>query len=118
MADFDEILKLQQDKMDKRFEYRWCLDDKKNMVKRNADGYVKVFLSEETKWKDDPRANTVDGLVRVGDLILMKCPKEKVAERRRARIAKADPGNAYAAVKEEFRQAATKAGVATVEENS
>lgn len=113
----DEAMYVPEEWKDKRFHYSWVLDDKKAQTVARFKGYEPVRTADESGSKfrsnRDPRAS-VDGLIRVGDCLLMRCAvdsykKRKQDERRRA-------GQRMQAVKEEFHGNVASLGVPSFED--
>lgn len=88
------MLDLDVEKLDPKFKYRWVNVAPLKVARAKAKGYVLVDPDEEeilNQVGDSP--DTDDGRVRVGDVILMKCPRvvhrerrKRVAERTKTRL--------------------------------
>lgn len=101
--------------LDPKFKYSWVLDEKKaQVVFRGEDmGYETAKVSEHPQLKDDPRVGA-DGTFRLGDLVLMRCPKEKYEVREKDRMDRNK--KRVAAIKEEFHAEGARLGVPTYED--
>ena len=116
MADYDQAFRIPDNMRDANFVYRWVLDDPKVMTVRKMQGYaaVKVGDQDGQVFKEDPRLQA-DGTIRVGDDVLMRCPKAKYEERERERRQKNT--RKLAAIKEDYHEATAGPGISTFEDN-
>lgn len=117
MTDYDDIMRVPQEWKKKGRRYAWVLDHKNMMSRMKGRNYETVKLSDTDgiHFKGDHRAG-VDGLVRVGDCILMSCPEEDVQKREKSN-AKRSGKAAVRGVFEEFHEAAAGQGVRSFEDN-
>jgi hypothetical protein len=121
MSDMDDIMKIKEEAKQKGFHYSWVADhgdkDKTQMIKAQARGYVPVKVSdiEGEHFKGDVRVG-VDGLMRVGDAILMKCPDERVESREKERQEQSNASRQAKLIKEEFNATCRASGVQPLEE--
>jgi len=117
MSDMDLALRIEESKKDPNKVYSWVRDDKLEYHAAQARGYERVLVSQEgDRFKDDFRGKGVDGLVRVGDLVLMSCPRDMVEARNKERADRSNPHKQLMNVKEGFKDAAAAAGIRTVED--
>ena len=124
MSDLDEVLRLkEEDKQDGR-HYAWVLDERKHgqsssmqQIMAQAKGYETVKVSDEDgkKFALGTLRQGADGLVRVGDLVLMSCPREEYEKRKAEQDLKSNPYRALQNKKEEFNEAAAEAGIKPLE---
>jgi hypothetical protein len=82
LNEMEDALRLDPETTDARFIYRFVGDNPRRMARHRMKRYVPVTVDDQVKLlcpeMVDDRG---DGLIRVGDTILMKCPKEVVAAR-------------------------------------
>ncbi len=122
MTDFDAEYSLPTGFKDPKFNYRWVLDDakfgSKNLTRRQViQGYkvVKISDPDGKKLASDPRV-ALDGTIRVGDSILMKCPIADFKKRRREIAIKSNHKNVVRQIAEEFHSEGARLGVPTFED--
>lgn len=120
MSDMDLIMDVGRlpGVLDPAFYYSWVTDDKRIMSIAKMRGYVVVKASDpegKALGVDDPRIRT-DGVVGIGDAVLMRCPIDKVSQRNAERAKR--NRMEVAAVKEEFHSAGAQLGVKTFEDTT
>lgn len=122
MVDFDAEYTLPLGFKDKKFNYRWVLDDSKhgskNLTKRQiVQGYktVKVSDLDGKKLAGDPRV-ALDGTIRVGDSILMKCPIDKYTQRRKEVNERNNTKKVVRQIADEFHSEGARLGMQTFED--
>ena len=99
--------------LDPNYEYRFVFKSPTRIARCKAKGYVKVNPDEEevTNTVGDRLEVDVDGFYTVGDVILMKCRRQKVEQRREA---DRDLTNArLKTAKAKFKKEARRAGTTT-----
>ncbi len=118
MPDYDDIMRVPESFKRKGRRYAWVLDHRNMMSRMQGREYetVKATDVDGAKFKDDPRAKSVDGLIRVGDCILMSCPEKSFLEREEANARRAGR-RGVKGVFEEFHEQAGRAGVPSFEDN-
>lgn len=118
MADFDKLMRFPKELEDgKTYTYAWGTDDTKIMAGMRADGYDVVLASDPTAKKAYPEGHplrSVDGKIKLGDAVLMRCKTELAQERNEARRRRNRGG--VRAVKEDFVSTATSLGVPAFED--
>lgn len=117
MTDFDHALTVPEKAKDRRYHYSWVLDEPKSLTLAKMKNYVPVLATDPDGqfFKDDPR-KAVDGKVRVGDLLLMRCPIADY-ERRKAEERKKN-SRRVAEIKEEFHGQVGSLGIRSFEEST
>jgi hypothetical protein len=122
MTDFDAEYTLPTGFKDPKYNYRWVLDDakfgSKNLTKRQVvQGYqaVKVSDTDGKKLSSDPRV-ALDGTIRVGDSILMKCPIANYKKRRHEIAIRSDHKRVVRQIAEEFHSEGARLGLPTFED--
>lgn len=80
--DVQSMLDLEPDSMDPNFVYKFVKDSPIRIARHKMRGYRPVTQDEGVKTLVDCDS-TVDGAIRVGDTILMKCPRERVEARQK-----------------------------------
>ena len=122
MTDFDAEYTLPTGFKDPKFNYRWVLDDdkfgSKNLTKKQVvQGYkaVKVTDVDGKKLAGDPRIK-LDGTIRVGDSVLMKCPIARYKERRREVTQRSDHKRVVRQIAANFHSEGASLGIQTFED--
>lgn len=77
----DEALRLDESTTDKSMVYRFVSERPQRVARHRMKGYVPVEQGEVQLMVPELLDDRGDGLVRVGDTILMKCRKEVVEHR-------------------------------------
>jgi hypothetical protein len=105
------MLDLDPSTLDPDFHYKWVNDSPLRVARHRMRGYVPVMAEEGVRTVVDVDTD-VDGVLRVGDTILMKCPKERVRQRdeNHRRLSE----SRLAAPKKKFLSEAEKLGVEIV----
>lgn len=82
MEDPQDLFQLDSETLDPSLHYRFC--HSRNHAKRRAQGYELVLRSESgiKLLNEDERVKSTDDLIRIGNLFLMACQKEKFQQRR------------------------------------
>lgn len=118
MADMDKLMQFPKElEHGKKYTYTWGTNDDKVMVGLAADGYKTVLASDELAKaafpEGDPR-RSIDGKIKLGDAILMRCPTELAKERE---VARKNRNRAHVrAIKEDFISQAETLGVKAYED--
>lgn len=82
LEDAQDVLSLDETTLDPELHYRFC--HPRNLARRRAQGYEPVLRDSGVRLLNDfDDKETPDGLIRVGNLMLMACPKERFKARRR-----------------------------------
>lgn len=77
-------LSLDPDTMDPNRHYRWVQDSGVRIAKHRAKGYTIERKSESGVVPLVEVDDAADGTIRVGDTVLMSCPKDKYDARKRS----------------------------------
>jgi hypothetical protein len=112
--DIEDILMVDPSTLDPSLHYRFVQERPRNLARRKIQGYepvlrtesgVKLIYEEEGK-------GSADDLIRVGDTILMACPKDRYKARRSqlAKLTRLRLGSA----EDQFKSRAQKKGVRTL----
>lgn len=119
MTDMDKAMHVPEDWKDPKYHYSWVTDDKKMQTEVKFDGYKHVKATDEDgkRFKDaeDPRVG-IDGKIRIGDAILMKCPRSLVEDRKSVHKKRYDYKAMVRAVAEDFHSGAAALGVPSYED--
>lgn len=112
--DLESMFTLDPATMDPEMSYKFVREDKMRIARHKMRGY-RVVLTDTDKVRpyvdfDDHG----DGAIRVGDCILMQCPRDKAEARKRSNERLAT--ERLAAPKKKFEQAAKKRGVRTIQD--
>jgi hypothetical protein len=116
MTDFDSAMSIPPEWLRKDRQYSWVLDDKRFIPLALGKEYEFVRATDPEGQhfkKGDPRV-AQDGLIRVGDAVLMRAPLDVVSKRQAARRRR--NREAIENVKKEYHDAVQSQGVATFEE--
>ncbi len=81
-ADLQSVLELDEQTLQPGMHYRFVQDHPLRVARHRMKGYVPVTKEEGVRTLVDT-GDSPDGIVRVGDTILMKCDKSSVAARRK-----------------------------------
>lgn len=116
MANMDMAMMVPETSKDPNYIYSWIPEEPKSQTVYRMQGYEIVLTSGPTglKFKDDPRA-ALDGKIRIGDVILMRCPKkmrmarDKAGRDRNSQIVRG--------IREEFHATAAALGVPSHDED-
>lgn len=81
--DVQSMLELDPETMDKSLNYRFVKDDPMNIARKRLKGYRPVLKEADGVKTLVDVEDQADGLIRVGDTILMACPKEGFRKRQR-----------------------------------
>lgn len=80
--DMESVLQLDESTLDPSFNYRWVKDEPQRIARHKMKGYVVVSQDEGVRTMIE-LDQASDGVVRIGDTILMKCPRARYEERQR-----------------------------------
>lgn len=81
--DVETMLDLDPDTTDSEMQYRFVHDDRMNVSRKRMRGYRPVTKEDGVRTLVEVD-DSADGLIRVGDTILMMCPKDKYKRRKKA----------------------------------
>jgi hypothetical protein len=84
LREINSLLELDMETTDPEFHYRWVREAPQKVGNAKIKGYVFVNVNEGVKTRAGFIDDAGDGLMRVSDVILMKCPVEKWRGRKRA----------------------------------
>lgn len=115
MADMDLALQISEKVKDKRFHYSWVLDERKSLTIAKMKDYQAVLATDHEGLKDDPRKG-VDGQIRVGDLVLMRCPRASYEARQKEQVARTR--RAFSSIKEGFHAQAAALQIPSFEDDT
>lgn len=111
--DVQSMLELVEETLDPNLTYKWVHDSKMRMARHRMRSYRPVPLNSGVKTVVEPD-DAGDGLIRVGDVILMAAPKSVV--QRRKEDQEVFTTQRLAAPKKTMREKAQKHGVEVVED--
>jgi hypothetical protein len=109
--DVEGMLELDMNTLDPDFHYKWVHDSPLRIARHRLRGYIPVQASEGVGTVAGIDAAT-DGVIRVGDTILMKCPRERVRQREENNRRLAE--SRLAAPKKKFLSDARQLGADTI----
>lgn len=91
MADTDRVMRIPKELMDPNFTYIWGHENDRARVEAQLDGYTDVSANDESgkQFKGHPLEKP-DGKIRIGDAVLMRCPKAMADARDKERVKKAN----------------------------
>jgi hypothetical protein len=84
--DVNSLLELDPDTLDATRHYRWIRESPLNVGKAKMKGYTLVNAADGVKTMTGFTDDTGDGLMRIGDVILMSCPLDAWRARKRASL--------------------------------
>lgn len=110
--DSQDALALDPETLEGGMHYRFCRPS--NIAKRKAQGYTMVLRSETgvKLLNEETSVQSVDDLVRVGNLVLMSCAEERFKQRRNKTTQLSR--NRLVSAERAFEQRAKKRGVRTL----
>ena len=114
--DLDQALHVPEKNKRPEFHYSWVLAEPKQQTIAQLKGYEPVLTVDPDgqHFKGDPRVK--DGQIKVGDVVLMRCPKSEVEKRRLEQRKKTT--NAVQAIKDDFHSQAANLKIQSFEETS
>ena len=113
--DIEQLTALDPETLDGEYHYRWVMNHPHRIARHKLKGYTLVSQEEGVKTLSDILDDDGSGRVTLGDLVLMKCPKERYIARRKSnrRFSEAR----MAAPKQQFKNRAKKRGSKTIEQD-